>query len=109
MGQHEPATQTVKASDARQHFSQLLNQVFRKETRVIVEKSGIAVAALISADDLARLDRYDRLQSARFRALDATREVFKDVPDDELEAEVTRAVAEARAELRQERAEFASR
>ena len=56
----QPATQTMKASDARQHFASVLNSVFRKETRVVVEKSGIPVAAIVSAEDLARLDQLDR-------------------------------------------------
>ena len=36
MREREPMTQTMKSSDARQQWSQLLNKVFRKETRVIV-------------------------------------------------------------------------
>ena len=52
MPEHDhPLTQTIAASDARQHWSELLNKVFRKETRLIVEKSGVPVAALVSAED----------------------------------------------------------
>jgi len=97
----QPMTQAIKASEARQHFSELVNQVFRKEKRVLVEKSGIPVAAVISADDLECLTRYERAE--RFKALDATRASFRDVPDEELETEVAKAVAEARQELRDER------
>jgi prevent-host-death family protein len=100
----EPLTQTIKASEARQQFSRLLNQVFRKETRVIVEKSGIPVAALISTADLDRLTRFERERAARFLALDASRAAFQGVPDEELEQEVGRAVAEARQELGDKRA-----
>jgi prevent-host-death family protein len=50
-------TKTIKASDARQQFSQLLNEVFREESRVVVEKSGIPVAAIIPAKDLQRLTK----------------------------------------------------
>jgi prevent-host-death family protein len=104
----EPQTQTTKASEARQQFSRLLNQVFRKQTRVIVEKSGIPVAALISTADLDRLTRFERERAERFQALDASRAAFRDVPDEELEQEVARAVAEARQELRAERASLPS-
>jgi prevent-host-death family protein len=52
-------TQTVKAYAARQHWGELLTKVFRKETRVVVEKSGIPVAALVSIDDLTRLQAMD--------------------------------------------------
>lgn len=102
-GRSQPGTQTIKASEARQQFSQLLNQVFRHETRVIVEKSGIPVAALIAADDLERLTRVERERDERFKAVDAMRDAFQDVDDAALEAEVAKAVAETRQELRSER------
>jgi prevent-host-death family protein len=104
MREREPMTKTMKATEARQQFSQLLNQVFRRETRVVVEKSGIPVAAIISATDLERLNQLEAQRAERFKALDATREAFRDVPDDELEAEVAKAVASARRKLRKERA-----
>src|SRR5216684_1545697 len=66
MREPEPTTQTMKASQARQEWSQILNRVFRKQTRVLVEKSGIPVAAIVSADDLERLDRLDAERRARF-------------------------------------------
>ena len=47
-------TQVMKASEVRQQWSQLLNKVFRNQTRVLVEKSGIPVAAVISIDDLEK-------------------------------------------------------
>lgn len=99
----EPATQTVKLTDARQHFSELVNKVFRGEARVIVEKSGIPVAAIISADDLDELTRLEREREEDFKALDATRGAFKDVSEDELAREVTRAIREARARYRKGR------
>ena len=39
--------------ELRGHFNDVVNQVYRKDTRVVVEKSGIPVAALVSTDDLA--------------------------------------------------------
>ncbi len=97
-----PTTQTVAASAARQRWSQLLNQVFRHEIRVIVEKSGVPVAALVSADDLARLELLDHERAERFRALDASWKAFEGVPAAEIEQEVARAVEEARARRRLE-------
>ena len=44
----------------------------------------------------------------RFKALDATREAFKDVPEEELEAEVAKALASARRQIREERAKLRS-
>lgn len=102
MREREPMTQTMKASEARQQFSQLLNQVFRGETRVVVEKSGIPVAAIISAQDLERLARFEAQREKDFAVIDEIRAAFKDVPDEELEREVARAVTDARARLREE-------
>jgi len=94
----------MKASDARQQFSQLLNEVFRRETRVIVEKSGIPVAAIISAEDFTRLARMEEDERRRdFAVLDELRQAFKDVPEEEIEREVNRAVTQVREERRKQR------
>ncbi len=100
MRERRPMTQTIKASDARQQWSELLNKVFRKETRVIVEKSGIPVAAIISADDLERLNRLEAQRQKDFAILDEMREAFKDVPAEEIEREVAKALNEVRRENR---------
>lgn len=98
MGEREPMTQTIKASEARARWSQLINTVARRQARVIVEKSGVPVAAIISTQDLERLDRLERERREDFAILDETRAAFKDVPEEELEREITRAIAEVRAE-----------
>ena len=98
MREREPMTQTIKSSDARQQWSQLLNKVFRKETRVIVEKSGIPVAAIISAGDLERLNQLEAQRAEHFKIIDEMRAAFADVPDEELEREVDKALTQVRAE-----------
>jgi prevent-host-death family protein len=96
MRNRKPTTQTMKLSDARQQFSPLVNKVFRGEARVIVEKNGIPVAAIISADDLEELSQWEEEKRRDFAIIDELRDAFKDVPDEELELEVTRAIATAR-------------
>ena len=93
-------TQVMKASDVRQQWSQLLNKVFRSQTRIVVEKSGIPVAAVISVEDLARFNNLEELREQRFKALDDMRDAFKDVPADEIEREVKKALNQVRAEKR---------
>lgn len=93
-------TQVMKASDVRAKWSQLLNKVFRSKTRVVVEKSGIPVAAVISAEDLQRFTQLEEQREERFKALDKMREAFKNVPPQEIEREVKRAISEVRAEKR---------
>jgi len=96
MREREPVTQTIKASEARQQFSRLLDKVFRGETRVIVEKSGIPVAAIISADDLERFNRMEEHRAERFGALEESWKAFQDVTPKDVEREVAKAVVAAR-------------
>lgn len=93
-------TQTLKASDVRSNWSQLLNKVFLNQTRVIVEKSGIPVAAVISAEDLERFIQLEKQRKEHFKVLDRIREAFKDIPDEEIEREVSKAINQVRAEKR---------
>lgn len=93
-------TQTLKTSDVRSNWSQLLNKVFKEQTRVIVEKSGIPIAAVISAEDLSRLTQLEEERNERFKVIDRMRAAFKDIPDDEIERQVDKAVAEVRASKR---------
>src|SRR4051812_44669365 len=97
MREHEPMTQTMKISDVKNTLSSLVNKVYRKETRVLVEKSGIPVAAIISADDLERFAQFEREREERFAVIDRVREAFKDVPAAEIEAETDRIIARNRA------------
>ena len=97
MREHQPMTQTMKISDVKNTLSSLVNKVYRKETRVLVEKSGIPVAAIISADDLQRFAQLEREQEERFAVIDRVREAFKDIPAEEIEAETDRIIARNRA------------
>ena len=101
----QPTTETMKISEVKQQLNRLVNRVYRHETRVLVEKSGIPVAGLVSAEDLRRLDRLDHERAERFKVLEEFGEAFKDVPAEELEREVARALAEVRAEQRAQQAQ----
>src|SRR4051794_16931237 len=96
MREQQPMTQTMKISEVKNQLSSVVNRVYRKETRVLVEKSGIPVAAIISADDLKRFAQFEQEREQRFQAIDRMREAFKDVPPEEIEREADRAVAELR-------------
>ena len=62
MREREPVTQTMKASQVRQEWSKLLNTVFRDKTR-----SGIPVVAIVSAEDLKRLQQLEAQRAERFK------------------------------------------
>ena len=100
-------THIMNVTHARENWSKVINAVFRRQQRVVLEKAGIPVAALVSPQDLERLRRYDAEREADFAVLDRIGAAFADVPYDELEREVAKANAEARAELRAEREQAA--
>jgi len=87
----------MKISDVKNGLSSLVNKVYRKETRILVEKAGIPVAALVSADDLHRLQQLDRAWDEGTRAIERFSQAFADVPVDELEAQIAQIIAEGRA------------
>jgi len=93
----------MKAADVRANWSDVVDRVFRGKARVVVERSGIPVAAVISAEDLDRLSRLDAQRADAFKVLDRIGEAFKDVSPEELRREVDKAVSEVRQEMAEER------
>jgi prevent-host-death family protein len=103
MREQTPMTQTKTISEVKTSLSTLVIEVSQNETRVLIEKDGTPVAALVSAEDLRTLSHLDEKRAARRRVVDAMREPFRDVPPEEIERETAKAVAEVRAEMRAER------
>lgn len=102
MNDAKVATQSLPLSDVTSQLSSVVDRVARGQSRVIVERDGIPVAAFISVQDLARLEQFERERSERFRILDEIGAAFADVSADELEAEVARALEEVRSHRRGE-------
>ena len=103
MREQQPMTQTMKVSDVKSQLNSLVNRVYRKETRVLVEKSGIPVAAIVSTADLERLRRLDEERARDFALLDELAAPFAGVPTGEVEREGAKALSEVRAEMCAER------
>jgi prevent-host-death family protein len=103
MAKNEQTIQTMTATDVRQHFASAINQVARHETEIIVEKSGVPVAAIVSIEDYRRLKDQDTRRAERFKIMDEVRAAFAEVPPEELEREAKKALDEVRAEMRAER------
>lgn len=99
----KPSTQTVTISDVKDTIVRLVDQVARGETRIVVEKGGVPVAALVSSDDLKHLARLDEQRAERKRVVAAMREPFRGVSPEEIERETAKAVADVREEMRAER------
>lgn len=91
---------TMKASDVRDNWSQAVEAVAGGEARIQIERSGIPVAGLVSARDLEWLAQRDRQLEELRGVVQQMRQAFVDVPTEEIEAEVARALAEVRAQGR---------
>ena len=102
MNDPTPTTQTLQISEVKNQISDIVEQVSNGRSRIIVEKDGSPVAVLISIAELARLEQIAQERAERFRILDDIGAAFADVPVDELEAEVARALGEVRAKHRAE-------
>lgn len=102
MAEGKQTTQTMKLSDVKHQLSSLVNAVYRKETRILVEKSGIPVAALVSVNDLVRLKQIEQSWEEGTRALERFGAAFADVTPEEAEAEIDGIIAAGRAHDRAE-------
>ncbi len=98
----QPVTQSMPISQVRAQLNTLVNAVYGKESRILVEKSGIPIAAIVSPRDLERLVRLDEERKRDFEAIAAIGEAFRDVPIEELEEKLTEALEEVRSEMRAE-------
>ncbi len=87
----------LKASDVRQRWKEVVNEVARNQTRIIVEKSGIPVVGVVSSRDLEWLQERDRYLAELRETMDEMRQGFRDVPQEEFNREVERAVQDSRA------------
>ena len=96
----EPMTETMTINDAERQFGSLVRRVSRRETRVVVEEQGKAVAGIVSAEDLARLTQLDAQWDADWRVFDEIHAKNLDKTADEVEQDVAEAIAAVRAEAR---------
>lgn len=91
-------TQTLNASDVRSNWSQLLNKVFRGETEVLVEKSGIPVAAIVSTQDYQKLQHIKQRRKKDFAVINDIRTAFRNQTPEQIIKGVETSIAQVRAE-----------
>jgi prevent-host-death family protein len=86
-------TIVMGAREARQRFADLIGRVGYGKEVAIVERSGKPMMALIP------IELYEQLvaeREARFQVLDRIRVRLPDLPEEEIESDVTQAIAELR-------------
>jgi|SRR5215203_303710 prevent-host-death family protein len=107
MASSVPVETTMNLSDTKQQLSRVVNSVARGESRVVVEKSGLPVAAIISVEAYRRLTQIEQeresVRARLFETLGRFSDAFDDVSDEELEQELAKAQAEVRVERRAQR------
>jgi prevent-host-death family protein len=90
-------TKKVPALQARTRFGEILKNVQSGQARYLVEKGGIPVAGIISAEEFQRLIEE---REARFRIIDEIRSGLPSVREGEVLRDVTSAIEEVRAKRR---------
>ena len=102
MSAENPQTRTMPIAEVKRTLSRLVDEVQRGQARILIEKSGVPAAALVSDADLSRLEQIDQLRAERTQILEDMREPFRGVSAEEIEREATKAIAEVRAEVTME-------
>jgi hypothetical protein len=109
MSEESAVKDTIEVTDAGSRLDAVVAHVQQSGNRVRVEKGGTLVAAVVSSEDLRRLDQLDADRAERFKIIDEMRAAFKNVPFEELEREAERALAQVRNEMRREREQSSAR
>ncbi len=98
----------VPASQAKNNFGEVIKRVYEKEEVQIIERAGLPVAGIVSMSDVERLYpekvkalpraavsvKRQRAWRSLMKFLDSVPEV--DIPEEEVEADIQKAVDEVR-------------
>jgi prevent-host-death family protein len=84
---------TIPALEARTQFGQIMKEVQGGQVRVLVEKSGVPMVGIISAQEFQRVIAE---REARFEVVDRIRHRLPSIPDSEVQHDVREALSRAR-------------
>ena len=94
-------TETMSETDSRNQFSEILERVSRNEDRIIIEKDGVPVAAIVPLSVVRDAESTERRRQNLREAFETTREEMRGIPPDEIEREIAQSVADVEASRRQ--------
>ena len=103
MATHEPPARSIDVEDVRDRLPELLASVSRKNERVVIERDGVAIAAIVSEYDLRRLAKLDAERAERFKVFERIGAAFAHETPEESDRLAALALAEVREEMRRER------
>lgn len=89
-------TETISVSEMRKDLANTLRRVEEGEVRYVVERAGRTVGVLVSERDLTAIQTREQQRADAWAALREMRKGFVDVPPDELQAEIDKAVREVK-------------
>ncbi len=84
---------TIPALEARTQLGQIMKEVQGGRVRVLVEKSGVPMIGIISADEFQRVIAE---REARFEVVDRVRRRLPSIPDTEIQQDVREALSQVR-------------
>lgn len=84
---------TVPALEARTHLGEIMKEVQGGRVRVLVEKSGVPMVGIISAEEFQRIVAE---REARFEVVDRIRRRIPPIPETEVERDVREALRHVR-------------
>ncbi len=90
-------TQTLSATDVRSNWSQLLKKIFLGETEILVEKSGIPVAAIVSAQDYNKLLQIKKRSEEDLIVVNEIRAAFADQTPEQIDQGIKESLTQVRA------------
>ena len=89
---------TIRAADLSPSLRVLLDEISRNGSRIVIESDGQPVALLVPLPEFTIRTKDQAVVPPGFEPLFSTQSRFADVPDDEIEPEIVRAIAAVRAE-----------
>jgi hypothetical protein len=95
-----PERRTVDESEVAQIAGSLIDEVARGRVRLVVQRDGKDIAALVSSYDLERLEMLDRRAAEGWKTIQEIWARNADVDPEEAERDIAEAIAEVRAEAR---------
>ena len=84
---------TIPAVKARIHLGEIMKEVFKRGKHFIVEKSGIPMIAILSANEYTKLIQE---KEERFKILDRIKAKIPDIPFNEVEEDVNQTIQKVR-------------
>lgn len=92
-----PVEKAVDVAQAGASLAEIVKNVARGEVRVILKDGDQPMAVVVSASDFERLTRIEDARALDLSVLEASQAAFEDLSEDELEAQIAKAIADVRA------------